>query len=501
MYYWICAALIAVLSYVILKAYQIRHYFEKYGIPQSPDIPFLGMLGMSILTGHHVNYIIKDVYNINKEAKYVGVHPFLKSAILVRDLDLIKSVLVKNFDNFADRTVFSSEESDPIFAKSLSLLNGQRWREVRNLLSPAFTSSKMRTMFTLMSHCAKNFADQFVKKYRDEENIDMKDAFTRYTSDVIATCAFGIEVDSLKDPNNEFYLHGRRSTDFSGLKVMLTFFVNIVCPSLGRKLGLRFISKKETDYFVKLVEGTIKAREEQGIRRPDMLQLLMESEEKGKHLDSMDLVAQAFIFFAAGFDTVSGQACSIAHELAVNPDVQQKLQVEIDEVMKNCNGQPTYEAVNSMQYLDAVFYETMRVHPIGFLSRICTNEFELPPTLPGAKPYVLKPGMEILVSPVGVHSDPDYYDNPEKFDPDRYLDKKISSDVLNLGFGLGPRMCIGNRFAVLETKILLLHLLSKCNLMPSKKTCIPWVYAKRNFNPLPEGGFWLRIKQKKQITG
>ncbi|XP_003423799.1 cytochrome P450 9e2 [Nasonia vitripennis] len=490
--FWLCVTLIAVLTYLVFTAHKKRHYFAKYGIPQPPEIPFIGAAGASILTGYHVNYAMKDVYNTNRDAKYVGIHAFIYPIIVLRDLDLIKSVIVKNFDHFSDHKTLVSEKSDPLFGKNLANLKGERWREVRNLLSPAFSSSKMRTMHELMSLCAENFANRFLESNSSKEAVDMKDAFTRYTNDVIASCAFGIEVDSLKESKNEFYLHGKTSTDFTKPSVLVCFLLNMVCPSLANKLGLRIVSQEETDYFVKLIKETIKTREERGIKRPDMLQLLLDSQEKTKKLDFLDLTAQAFIFFAAGFDTVSTHACCMAHELAVNPDVQRKLRVEIDEVMRNCKGRPTYEAVNNMRYLDAIFHETMRIHPIAFITRICTKEFELPPTLPGAEPYVLKPGMEVQVPTVGIHHDPDYYDDPEKFDPERFMDKKASSDILNLGFGLGPRMCIGNRFAILETKVLFVHLLAKCDLVPCEKTCNPMVYADRSFIPAAKGGFWLK---------
>ena len=139
---------------------------------------------------------------------------------------------------------------------------------------------------------------------------------------------------------------------------------------------------------------------------------------------------------------------------------------EVDQVMKSTNGKPTYDSLShEMPYLDAVFSETLRRHPIAFLNRICSKEFELPPALPNGKAYKMKPGMGLMIPVPGIHSDPKYYDDPETFNPDRFLGKKITlADMSNLGFGLGPRMCIGNRFAILEIKALLVHLLARCSL-------------------------------------
>lgn len=124
---------------------------------------------------------------------------------------------------------------------------------------------------------------------------------------------------------------------------------------------------------------------------------------------------------------------------------------------------------------------------------MCSKEFELPPALPGSKPFLVKPGYEIMVPVAGIHYDPSYYENPEEFNPDRHSDKKaVTSDVTSLGFGLGPRMCIGNRFAILETKVLLV----KASFLPCERTCLPLEYGKKSVMPTVKGGCWLKLKSR-----
>lgn len=491
MYFWILSLLALVITYVVFKRHNQKQFFQSLGIPQRME-PILG-----VFFGMQVNDMMKKIYSIDKSAKYIGFHMFGEPVIVLRDLELIKNVLVKHFDHFTDHKGFTDENSDPLFSRNLAFLNGEKWREVRNLLSPAFTSSKMRSMYMLMSRCAENFASQFLERFSKEEAVDMKDAFTRYANDVIATCAFGLEVDSLTYPDNDFYVYGKSATNFKLFTVMKVLLLRAF-PKLGRILGARFLSKRDTDFFLNLIGTTIKAREERGITRPDMLQLMMDARDKNSgDLDIMEMTAQAFIFFLGGFETTSAQMCLIAHELALNHDVQKKLQAEIDTVMKETNGKPTYEAVNNMPYLDAIFSETLRLHPVAFLNRMCSKDFELPPSLPHLKPFMVKPGMEVLIPAAAIHVDPQYYENPQKFDPDRFLSKKVTAmDVTNLGFGLGPRSCIGNRFAILEVKVLFVHLLHKCSFVPCKKTCIPLKYVKTSFVPAAKGGSWLKIESR-----
>ena len=283
---------------------------------------------------------------------------------------------------------------------------------------------------------------------------------------------------------------------------MLKLMLEMMFPRLTRLFGLRIVNAELTDFFVNVISSTMKYRDEHNISRPDMLQLMMEarSDATAAKFDLLEMTAQAFVFFLAGFDASATQTCLIAHELAAHPEIQDRVQAEVDAIMRSTGGKPTYEAVqNSMPYLDAVFSEAMRLHPIAFLNRLCSQEFELPPATPEGKPFKIPVGMNIFVPVAGFHSDPDLYPDPEKFDPERFTDKKVNTaDVTNLGFGLGPRMCIGNRFAILEVKALFVHLLARARIVPCARTRIPLLgaYDKNTFAPTAEGGFWLRLEKR-----
>lgn len=497
-------------SFIYLIFFKKRHDFRDWGIPQ-PDgeLPILGIEGKNLykmfFKNRHLGDLMRDLYDLNKDAKYIGAHQFINPVIILRDIELVKAVLVKDFDHFADRKGLVDEKLEPMLMKNLASLNGERWREIRQLLSPAFTSSKIKTMFKLMEKCAENFTNSFIKQGKNKEEIDTKDAFTKYTNDVIATCAFGIEIDSMKDPKNEFYVYGREVTRNDGWKQIigiLKFVFMKFFPRLAKIFNVKLLSPKISDFFVDVIGSVVKTRDEKGITRPDMLQLMMDARGKTSEnvkLDILEMTAQAFVFFLGGLETTSAHMCLVAHMLAINPEIQEKLHAEIDATVKETNGRLTYDAITHMPYLDAVFQETLRLHPQAvFLTRSCSKSYELPPTLPGAKPYLVQPGIEVFVPVSGIHRDSRYYENPEKFVPERFLGKNImtSGDVTSLGFGMGPRMCIGNRFAILETKVLFFNLLKKCRLEPCKKTCNPLKYSSKQFGPVPAEGFWLKISER-----
>ncbi|XP_012222890.1 cytochrome P450 9e2-like [Linepithema humile] len=476
-------------------------HFERLKIPHIRPIPLLGNM-VSYVFGHaSLMDNLRNIYNLFPDAKYFGFYEFMRPIYVIRDPDLINTITIKNFDNFCDHLNLTNEKIEPIASKNLFGLRGDHWREMRKLLSPSFTSSKMKMMFGLMCQCAENFANFLITESGSTgKTYNMKDVLSKYANDVIATCAFGISVDSFKHPRNEFFLLGK-TLNF-GTWMSFVFLMNRSFPKISQFINLRMFGLKVEKFFKDIVSSTVKTRDEQRIFRPDMIQLMMDTRDKnhGPTFDIDEMTAQAFVFFLGGFDTVSTIMSFAAHEVAVNPDIQSKLREEIDDVLKMTNGKPTYEAINNMKYLDAVINETLRVYPPGFfLDRLCVKEFELPSATPDSEPVILKPGDSIWVPVFALHRDSKYFSQPEKFDPDRFLNDEVDNSVY-MPFGIGPRICIGNRFALMEAKIMLFYLLWHCDVEPDIKTTNPMVLNKKSFVVMPENGFWLKLQTRKSAV-
>lgn len=224
-------------------------------------------------------------------------------------------------------------------------------------------------MFALIVECVKQFTD-YVEKQGDFLTLEMKDTFAKVTNDIIAATAFGVSCNSFEDPKNEILVMGREVATFDGFLISLKFFIAAINPDLAKLLKIRLISKSVTAFFRRIVTETIKIREEKGIIRPDMMNLLMKarkgrlneighcnghSDKKHKAVITDDVMtAQAVVFFLAGFDTVSTAMSYTAYELAINPDIQERLQKEIDDTWQKCNGNIDYDYLMSMKYLDMV---------------------------------------------------------------------------------------------------------------------------------------------------
>ncbi|XP_018052501.1 PREDICTED: cytochrome P450 9e2-like [Atta colombica] len=488
------------LYYFVLSKISVKlSHFEQLKIPHLRPIPLLG--NMTPFAFRRISYmeLLRKMYNLFPDAKFFGLYDFMTPVIVIRDPDLISMIAIKQFDNFCDHSGFTNKTFDPIANKNLFDLLGDDWREMRKLLSPSFTSNKIKMMFGLICQCAENLVN-FVTTQSVEaaKTYDMKDLLSKYTNDTVATCAFGIDVDSFKHPNNEFFLLGKESFNFDGWLVF-KFLMQRNFPRLAKLFKLRMFDPKVENFFKDIVATTVKTRDEQGIIRPDVIQLMMESRnnDNGREYDINEMTAQAFVFFLAGYNAISTAMCFMTHEIGVNSDIQKKLREEINDVLRQTNGKPTYEAINCMKYLDAVINESLRLYPIGpFLDRKCVKETKLPSATPNGEPITVKPGDSVWFPNYCLHRDPKYYPHPDKFDPDRFFNGDVNNSVY-MPFGIGPRMCIGNRFALMQAKVLLFYLLWRCNLEPDIKTRIPMVLKKEILLMMADGGFWLKLRVKK----
>ncbi|KAF5280488.1 hypothetical protein FQA39_LY18053 [Lamprigera yunnana] len=391
---------------------------------------------------------------------------------------------------------------------------------MRTTLTPSFTSSKMKIIFQLLSDCALEFTKHFERQNQNVYNLDMKDAFTRFTNDAIASVAFGLHCNSLEERNNEFYENGKNITSFKGFRFLI-LILNSICPKFVKIFQVSLFPPKE-NFFHSVIKETIRKREKEGLIRPDMIHLLLEARNAARpqieqnsndaeaesksqllndspvsYLTDEDITAQALIFFIAGFESSATLMSFLSYELALHPEIQKRLRIEIDETSRNCNGKLTYEALHKMNYMDMVVSETLRKWPPLYqIDRVCTKDYIIEPVNNTEKSLLIKTGAQIMVPVVGIHRDPKYFPSPEKFDPERFSreNKDKIEPYSYLPFGLGPRICIASRFATMECKTLMFYLLSKFEIVPIEKTSIPIVLQEGAFNVNSKTGIWLGLK-------
>ncbi|KAK5641474.1 hypothetical protein RI129_010021 [Pyrocoelia pectoralis] len=518
--------LVTVITYYLLI--KPLNYWKEKNVPYTLGVPIFGNAWPVVFRQLSFAEVNQKLCQDHADKRYLGMHSFTSPLLIVQDPDLIKKITVKEFDTFPEHRPFIPADVDPLWDKNLfAMAGGERWHEMRATLSPSFTSNKIKSMFVLMKECSRQFSSFYLKK-GGMVTIELKDAFSRFTNDVIATAGFGVKCDSLEEPRNEFYLMGRELTNFQGWKGLLSL-MKIFMPTITRLLKLSMFDKAVADFFRSIVRETIKIREEQNITRPDMIHLLMQAgtgqlkdekdvsvpeagfaavqeSEIGKNekkrkfaITNEDITAQVLLFFFAGFDSVSTMMCYAVYELALQPEIQKRLQVEVDQNFSKYGDDLTYDALMSMKYLDQIISETLRKWP-SFVStdRRCVRPFTIEPVLPGENVLHLEAGSVVLIPIYSIQRDARYYPNPDIFDPERFSERNKDKIVpyTYLPFGAGPRNCIGSRFALLEGKLIIAELVRKFEFVVVEKTQIPIVLSKTNFNPIPDEGFWIGLKPR-----
>lgn len=355
--------------YILYYFFNAFKYWERRGIPYiKPTFPF-GNTEDSFLRRKTIGVVIQDIYKKLKEKnlKFGGYYVLSKPMLMILHPDIIKQVMVKDFRYFQDRGIYHNEEADPLTCH-LFAVGGQKWRTLRAKLSPTFTSGKMKIMFHTLTTCGRILEEVIEDSTRQSEPLEMKDIAARYTTDIISSCAFGLECNSLKNPNAEFRYWGRKIFDFNLIeRLKLFFFFNN--PKLLKFFNATIIKKDASDFFMDAIKKTIEYREKNNVDRNDMLNLLIKlknnqnidddniSSEKPTDVFSFnDLAAQCFVFYTAGFETSSATMSFCLLELSLHQQIQDKLREEIRSVLGKHKGEVSYEAMADLVYMEKVIY-------------------------------------------------------------------------------------------------------------------------------------------------
>ena len=397
-----------------------------------------------------------QVYDTYKQDRFFGSYEGFKPSIFITDTELIKQVLVKEFDSFSSRRIFGFGSESEMFNEMLSIVNGDRWKKLRATMSPTFSSGKMKHMFEIVHEQAKNFVVHCEKFYDKKEKFDIKESFGRYTMDVIASSAFGIECRSLQKENAIFATMAEKMFSTSIKQVVKTFII-FFFPRLANIIGITF-STEALYFFRDVCKQTTAERRKNGNNRGDFLDLLLIEQEKQKEsfdetkdykITDNTILAESSLFFIAGYDTTANALSMTSYYLAKHRECQKLLREEL-LLIKEKNGTLNYHDIMEAKYLDACINETLRlIPPLPALERACTKDYQIPDSN-----ITIEKGMIVEIPVWGLHRDPELWDNPNSFQPERFMPgNKDIKPFTYMPFGMGPRNCIAMRFALMEAKI------------------------------------------------
>ncbi|XP_006859843.1 PREDICTED: cytochrome P450 3A8-like [Chrysochloris asiatica] len=463
---WILLATSLVLFY--LYGTYSHSVLKKLGIPGPKPLPFLGTV-----LAYRKGMWNFDLECSKKFGKLWGFYDGRQPVIAITDPSMIKTVMVKEcYSTFTNRRSFGPMG----FMKSaISIAEDDEWKRMRTLLSPTFTSGKLKEMFPVIGQ----YGDMLVKHLRAEAEkgkpVELKSIFGSYSMDVITSTSFGVNIDSLNNPEDVFVQKVKKLIKFDFLDpMMLSITLFPILTPIYEALSISVFPRDVTEFFKKSVRKIKERRlKDKQKHRVDFLQLMIDSQnikeiDSHKALTDLELVAQSIIFIFAGYETTSTALSFIMYLLATHPEIQEKLQKEIDDILPN-KATPTYDAVLQMEYLDMVLNETLRLYPIaGRLERVCKKHVEI-------NGLTMPKGSVIMVPTFVLHRDPEYWPEPEKFLPERFSkeNKDNIDPYIYMPFGTGPRNCIGMRFALMNMKLATVRILQEFSVKPCKETQIP----------------------------
>ncbi|XP_071784952.1 cytochrome P450 3A13-like [Asterias amurensis] len=503
---------IAVVVLFLVYDWWCHQYFQRRGIRVGSYLPVIGSLHQ-IRKGFGSRF---PEYNA-KYGRVFGWYMFRKTMLVVTDADIIKQIVVKDFSSFTNRK--GSSPAPGILNKHLISLQDEEWKEVRSVVTPAFSAVKMRTMSFMINECCDTMLNNIDMAVKEGSNINCKDLYGGLTMDTVAWCCFGLKVDSQLTKEHEFVINAKKA--FKSFESVIHQVVLDMFPMLRPVLtyfNAGAITNDVANFFETVTSESCKLRQEQGgdldtSKNIDMLQLMLNAHNEapepaddvngnvngnGLHnmkrkraLTNTEVTAQAILFFLAGYETTSSLLGFASYLLALNPDVQDKLYAEIQDKAPS-RDVIGYDVVNKMTYLDMVICESLRVYPpVGRFVRICNKTFSY-------NGLTIEKGVTVFMNVWGIHRDEQYWPEPDKFDPERFSPerKPLIQACTYVPFGFGPRNCIGMRFALLVAKMALVRVLQKYRLDVCPETKIPLNLCEATFSA-PKDGIKLRAVARK----
>lgn len=367
--------------YVYIRFQQSFKLWSSQGVPTIPPSFPSGHLD-SRMAYMNFGLMAIDLYKkLKPKGDYVGLYFLNKPVLFVLTPEFAKTVLVRDFQYFMNRGVYFNKEDDPLSA-NLFFIENSDWRRLRIKMTTSFSSGKIKNMFFTIYDVADEMVRHLQTKWNtnglnSEFNVEITDLLARYNTDVIVSCAFGTQCDSLSNPKSEFRAVGKKMLTFSRIR-LLKLYAAMLFRRQARALGFRLLHNDVSKFIIAMCKKTIEERKAKQIERRDFMQLMIDlyrDEEDGvsgdgEGLSLKDIAAQVFLFFFAGFETSSTAMTYALYELALNPEIQNRVRSELNEVISRHDGKITYDSLMEMTYLDQVIYGELIVPQVEMNTNI-----------------------------------------------------------------------------------------------------------------------------------
>jgi cytochrome P450 len=360
--------------------------------------------------------------------------------------DDVQQVLVKQAHKFHKAIIYKSTLAEYL-GNGLLISDGDFWRRQRQLAQPAFHTKRIQAYADLMT----DFSTQMLERWRNGETRNIAEDMMKLTLYIVAKTLFDVNISGESDKVAEA-LEVLLISVIEQSKVIVRLPEWIPTPARHRK---RWSIDTLHDITMKIIAERRASGEDKG----DLLSMLLLAEnEDGERMTDVQVRDEALTIFLAGHETTANAMTWTFYLLSQYPDVEARL---YDEVTRVLNGRaPTLADMPHLTYTEQVIKESMRLYPPAWsFARSAREDFE-------AGGYLLPKYSTIVIIPYVIHRDPRWFNAPETFDPERFNAQNEPNipRYAYLPFGGGPRICIGNSFAMMEAKIILASVVQRYRL-------------------------------------
>lgn len=396
--------------------------------------------------------------------------------LLINNSDLIEQVMVKQHEKFIKNRFFW-RQLEALLGTGLFTAEGQAWQRQRKLAAPAFATLPLQNYAPDMVA----MAERMVGSWEDGQELELHAAMMELALRIAAKSLLNAEID---DYLADFEQAGTWIIDEIAARVARPVRIPDWVPLPGH---IRY--RRGVSYIERLVYDVIEDHRRGGANSNDFLSLLMAGrDEDGKPLTDKQLRDEVHNMLLAGYETSAISVSWGFHLLGQHRDVQAMIAEEVKAIADGRH--LTHEDIPNLTHTEHAVIEIMRLYPPAWsIGREAAEDAQI-------GPYRIPKGTTVFMSPWVTHRDPRYFEDPAAFRPERWAGdfRRRLPRFAYYPFGGGPRICIGNRFAMMEAMLLVATIARHFNverMMERPVTPMPSITLR------PGGGVWVRLHKRK----
>jgi cytochrome P450 len=406
-----------------------------------PEVSFFRFL-------NHANNILKNplpfhATNFKKLGDIFRLNIGLgKSVLFCRDAGLLQYALQKNQKNYT-KSYIQTKDLAKYIGKGLLTAEGEHWQKQRKLIQPAFHKSQL----VLLLDTIQQTILEELKNIQTGKPMDVFPVFNDLAFQTVIKSIFNI---AISDADVASLQHTTEATQKMLVQELRQPFLVWWFHLSGKTQKHLDLTENSRTILKRLVEDRKKSK----TKHDDLLDMLLNAKyDDGTSMDEHQLVDEILILFAAGHETTSNALTFTCELLARNPDAQIKILEEIHQIKSESHD--IMHWIKNATYTKLVVEESMRLYPPAyFIDRVNIEEDSF-------NGLTLPKGSNLLFSVYEIHRHPDFWKDPEAFIPERFLDENTKFSKNYFPFGAGPRMCIGNNFAMYEMILAIIALVEQ----------------------------------------